>query len=586
MNNRLTNDGNNNDGFICGVVEGFYGRPWTFEQRKDLFMRLREMKLNSFMYAPKDDSKHRAKWRQLYSEPEARELRNLIIDAKANGIDFYYSLAPGLDIIYSDSCEVDLLLRKYDQLCELGCESFAILFDDIEPTINDKDRGVFKNYASAQISVTNVIFEHLKRPKFLFCPTEYCESRAVPNVINSDYLNTLGTGLMGGIDIMWSGSRVISRVITVESIETLTKVIKRPPVIWENLHANDYDKKRIFLGPYSGRSTKIIPKLRGVLTNPNCEYEANYIAIHTLSQWSKCTEDINLHNRCHTEQRLARGNMTSFDQISDNIYDPFRALAIAIRDWLPHVHKDRSLPIGVNLTTQLKHRSDDSGSEQLVNEVGTDAIDVEESNVEMVPDETRSSATSMSTNRSEMDASSSPAQMNLAETNSCDSCDMRDAPESGNKESEPPQIGAIPIDCVMCSESKTQKPSVLGRSSVGAGELVNFDNLSILVDLFFLPFEHGPCGYALLRDFKWLRDNSDIIVSDNLLNQQGKDTRMNEGSFPGTINQTIAMWSSRADKLNDLCTCVSRLVNTLIVSLKIHLSDLSLATDLLTSATI
>lgn len=25
--------------FICGVVEGFYGRPWTTEQRKDLFRK-------------------------------------------------------------------------------------------------------------------------------------------------------------------------------------------------------------------------------------------------------------------------------------------------------------------------------------------------------------------------------------------------------------------------------------------------------------------------------------------------------------------------------------------------------------------
>ena len=26
--------------FLCGVVEGFYGRPWTTEQRKDLFTKM------------------------------------------------------------------------------------------------------------------------------------------------------------------------------------------------------------------------------------------------------------------------------------------------------------------------------------------------------------------------------------------------------------------------------------------------------------------------------------------------------------------------------------------------------------------
>lgn len=87
------------------------------------------------------------------------------------------------------------------------------------------------------------------------------------------------------------GSKVISRLLTKESIQEVTDVLKRPPVIWDNLHANDYDQKRVFLGPYSGRSPDLIPKLRGVLTNPNCEYGANFIAIHTLAQWSRCSVD-------------------------------------------------------------------------------------------------------------------------------------------------------------------------------------------------------------------------------------------------------------------------------------------------------
>lgn len=113
----------------------------------------------------------------------------------------------------------------------------------------------------------------------------------MPNVASSEYLNTLGSKLAQEIDIMWTGPKVISRLLTVESIEEITEVLRRPPVIWDNLHANDYDQKRVFLGPYSGRSPDLIPKLRGVLTNPNCEYGANFIAIHTLAQWSRCNVD-------------------------------------------------------------------------------------------------------------------------------------------------------------------------------------------------------------------------------------------------------------------------------------------------------
>lgn len=50
------------------------------------------------------------------------------------------------------------------------------------------------------------------------------------------------------------------------------------------------------LGPYSGRSPEIIQKLRGVMTNPNCEYGANFVAIHSLAAWSKvCKEGPQLY---------------------------------------------------------------------------------------------------------------------------------------------------------------------------------------------------------------------------------------------------------------------------------------------------
>lgn len=95
---------------------------------------------------------------------------------------------------------------------------------------------------------------------------------------------------------MWTGPKVISKDLTIESIQEVTEVMRRPPVIWDNLHANDYDQKRVFLGPYAGRSPELIPMLRGVLTNPNCEFHANQIAIHTLAHWSKCSSDTRINS--------------------------------------------------------------------------------------------------------------------------------------------------------------------------------------------------------------------------------------------------------------------------------------------------
>lgn len=90
---------------------------------------------------------------------------------------------------------------------------------------------------------------------------------------------------------LMTGSKVISKKICIKELEEVSSVLRRPPVIWDNIHANDYDPRRVFLGPYDGRSPEIIPYLRGVLTNPNTEFEVNYIALHTLGQWSKSNKD-------------------------------------------------------------------------------------------------------------------------------------------------------------------------------------------------------------------------------------------------------------------------------------------------------
>ena len=92
--------------FVCGVVEGFYGRPWTLSQRKDLFEKMDSWGMSSYVYAPKDDCKHRAYWRELYTVEEADHLQSLITAASDRNIDFYYAISPGLDITYSNSKEV------------------------------------------------------------------------------------------------------------------------------------------------------------------------------------------------------------------------------------------------------------------------------------------------------------------------------------------------------------------------------------------------------------------------------------------------------------------------------------------------
>ncbi|MGH0154081.1 UNVERIFIED_CONTAM: hypothetical protein FKN15_037761 [Acipenser sinensis] len=254
--------------------------------------------------------------------------------------------------------KIKYFLSFSNQISQFGCKSFALLFDDIEHNICPADKEVFSSFAHAQISLTNEIFQYLGEPEtFLFCPTEYCGTFCYPNVSQSPYLLTVGEKLLPGIDVLWTGPKVVSKDITVESIEEVSRILKRAPVIWDNIHANDYDQKRLFLGPFKGRSTELIPRLKGVLTNPNCEFETNFVAIHTLATWYKSNmngvrKDVVMSDSedSTVSIQIKLENEGSDEEIeTDMLYSPQLALKLALQEWLggvgvPHLYNSRQVP--------------------------------------------------------------------------------------------------------------------------------------------------------------------------------------------------------------------------------------------------
>ena len=64
--------------FLAGVIEGFYGPPWTPAERVELFDWMARWGLNTYFYAPKDDLNQRAIWRELYTDAQAGALGQLI----------------------------------------------------------------------------------------------------------------------------------------------------------------------------------------------------------------------------------------------------------------------------------------------------------------------------------------------------------------------------------------------------------------------------------------------------------------------------------------------------------------------------
>ena len=119
---------------LRGVVEGFYGTPWSQEDREDMIRFCGGQGLNAYIYAPKDDPYHRARWREPYPEEKLSKLASLSKLAKTQGVRFIFAISPGLDIRFSGyQGFMDRLAmqKKIETMYRVGVRDFAIFFERI-----------------------------------------------------------------------------------------------------------------------------------------------------------------------------------------------------------------------------------------------------------------------------------------------------------------------------------------------------------------------------------------------------------------------------------------------------------------------
>uniref|UniRef100_A0A0N5A9H2 protein O-GlcNAcase n=1 Tax=Syphacia muris TaxID=451379 RepID=A0A0N5A9H2_9BILA len=526
---------------FCGVVEGFYGRPWTSDQRKNLFERMHELGMNVYLYAPKDDLKHRAEWRLLYTPDEIDLLQSLIKAARSQGITFVYALSPGIDIIYSSEKEVKALEDKLMQVKNIGCEAFALLFDDIESTMHEQDKKKFPSFVVAQLTVANAMYEYLKCSQFFFCPTEYCESRACPSLEESDYLLTLGKKLLPDIYILWTGTRVVSRYIATEHIRRVATVLKRKPVIWDNLHANDYDPKRIFLGPFAGRSVKLKDEISGILLNPNCRYEANFVPFFTIAEWNSCHADAELeedHDGASAAAILEAGGVAPVaakiveDASPKKLYHPLKALDESIRRWLDYFNEpfisSGVLPATHVVVSASEERTSTTALVPAVIRTceGNELLP----NTEIPPPLYTAPPIGSATTVTVQTYSISDAVMGVVETHTVTPTNVLSPTVNSLsvEYGEPMEFVSIIKDEAKPAEAEVSAPGKLSsqemleissdvsmessnNSEIDSTSVIDSEQISTFIDMFYLPFEHGRRGLQMLKEFSWLHENSYVV---------------------------------------------------------------------------
>lgn len=273
--------------FLSGLIEGFYGPPWTRIERLAAFDTMASWGLDTYLYGPKDDLHHRAIWREPYGAEDTAALAVLVEACHARGLRFLYGIGPGLDIRYADAGDRRRLQDRCAQMLALGVDGIALLFDDIPDRIEPDDLARWGSLAGAQADVANGLASwlHAEKPAALvaFCPTPYCGRMAAAQLGGPRYLEILGAALQRDIHVFWTGPEIVSGEISVEHVREVASRLQRRPILWDNLHANDYDGRRAMLGPYAGRPLALRHEVSGILTNPNTEFALNHMAMRTLA---------------------------------------------------------------------------------------------------------------------------------------------------------------------------------------------------------------------------------------------------------------------------------------------------------------
>lgn len=259
-----------------GVVEGFYGNPWSHTDRLRQFDFYGKNKLNVYIYGPKDDPYHRNQWREAYPEEEAQRISELAKAAAANKVDFVWAMHPGGDIQWNEA-DFSSSIQKLEWMYDLGVRAFAIFFDDIfgaEQSKGEK-QAEYMNFLNREF-----VQKHSDVAPLILCPTEYNKSWAGKN-----YLPALGRTMDKDIRIMWTGATVVD-MINKSDMDWINERIQRNAYIWLNYPVNDFCIDHMLMGPTYGNDLDIAEQLSGFVSNPMEYAEASKVSLYSIADYT------------------------------------------------------------------------------------------------------------------------------------------------------------------------------------------------------------------------------------------------------------------------------------------------------------
>lgn len=276
--------------YYRGFIEGYYGIPWTSEERKELMRFGSKFKSNIYIYAPKDDAYHSSCWRDLYAENDLEILKEQIEVGRETKTKLAWALHPFMsNKITADNYDASLQIveKKFNQLYEAGVRQFVISADDVEVTGGLLEDGSLHN------KLLNDVATFLRAKNdcndLVFVPSAYCyQAEQRLKVDLNKYYASLMKDLDDSIHIMWTGDDVCSSMESGRFAE-FTNLTNKKPFFWLNWPVNDYSTDHLLMGKgevLNINYTDDTVPFEGMVTNPMQQAEPSKLSIFAICDYT------------------------------------------------------------------------------------------------------------------------------------------------------------------------------------------------------------------------------------------------------------------------------------------------------------
>ena len=296
-----------------GIIEGFYGKPYSSSVRKDLLRFMMRYKMNCYVYGPKSDPYHSGKWGEPYPteltesqktsgfvcQQDLKDFTSVAADTKVSVV---WAIHPG-NAIMNSATVVDDVMKKFGSMYDLGFRQFAIFADDVNVP---GDEATMKKTADNVGAIQHAIEDKWNiagadpadTVKALrFTPQIYCRAFAGPDSQYNSFFQAMSS-LPANVTVYYTGGGVWS-VPNNNDLNTLQAQFGRQAIWWWNYPCNDngtgpseiypLDMKSNFVDMPNVGGGSIASELtasnQGILCNPMEQGNASKTAIFSAGDY-------------------------------------------------------------------------------------------------------------------------------------------------------------------------------------------------------------------------------------------------------------------------------------------------------------